>query len=283
MMARVVAVTALASLVAGVAPTRQWWPGAARPQRVARGMQGGGAAVQAPRAARERAVPFRVGETLSYEIAWASLLTAANATVTVREKRPSFDAVAWYIVAEGRPSALLAALYPLYYKADALVDTVTLLSQRGSLFSREGDRQRLREMRFDRGTRLLKYQVLGGEPLARLSGEDLAVPPTTQDPLTALFVMRAIPFDRTPTVTMPIAMNGRTQQYTITRVAREPVTSGLGTLPALKLMVKAGDEAAAEVRGVALWISDDERRLPLRLEAELPVGAFVLTLRDATR
>jgi hypothetical protein len=33
---------------------------------------------------------------------------------------------------------------------------------------------------------------------------------------------------------------------------------------------------------MAVWISADARRLPLKLQAELPVGAFVLTLSGAT-
>ena len=32
---------------------------------------------------------------------------------------------------------------------------------------------------------------------------------------------------------------------------------------------------------MAVWISDDARRLPVRIQAQLPVGSFVLTLKDA--
>jgi Protein of unknown function (DUF3108) len=198
--------------------------------------------------------------------------------VTVRDKRPSFDAVAYYVVAEGRPTALIAALYPVYYKADSLIDAATLLSQRGSLFSREGRRQRLREMRFDHRAGTMRYDVHGGEPLAPLSGSDTRIPPHAQDPLSAVFVLRALAFDRTPTVTMPIAMNGRTQLFTITRGPIETVTCGLGAIRATKFLATASDAAGADARDLAIWISDDARRLPVKLQAELEVGAFVLTL-----
>jgi hypothetical protein len=32
---------------------------------------------------------------------------------------------------------------------------------------------------------------------------------------------------------------------------------------------------------IVIWISDDARRLPVRVEAGLPVGEFVLLLRSA--
>jgi len=32
---------------------------------------------------------------------------------------------------------------------------------------------------------------------------------------------------------------------------------------------------------MAIWISNDARRYPLKMHAELPLGTFVLSLRDA--
>ena len=75
----------------------------------------------------ERAVPFKVGETLTYDVSWSSYLTAGTAVTTVKEKKPSYNSTAYYIVAEGRPTPLLSKLYTLYYKVDTLIDSYTLL------------------------------------------------------------------------------------------------------------------------------------------------------------
>ena len=105
----------------------------------------------APRPARvERAVPFHVGETLTYDVSWSTYLTAGTAVATVKEKKASFNSTAYYIVAEGRPTPLVAKLYSLYYKLDTLLDSYTLLPQRGSVYSEEGSRHRFRTTRFDR-------------------------------------------------------------------------------------------------------------------------------------
>jgi len=34
-------------------------------------------------------------------------------------------------------------------------------------------------------------------------------------------------------------------------------------------------------KNIATWISSDARRLPLKLQADLPVGSFILVLRTA--
>src|SRR5215471_1974525 len=77
----------------------------------------------------EASVPFRVGETLTYDVGWSSYLTAGTVIATVKEKKPSYDSTAYYIVIEGRPTPFLGRLYPVYYKLDALLDSSSLLSQ----------------------------------------------------------------------------------------------------------------------------------------------------------
>src|SRR4051794_19207189 len=106
-------------------------------------------AAKAPQHRIERPVPFKVGEALTYDVSWSSFVTAGTAVSTVKEKRPSFNSTAYYIVAEGRPTPLVAKLYTIYYKLDTLLDSYTLLPQRGSVYSEEGSRHRFKVSRFD--------------------------------------------------------------------------------------------------------------------------------------
>ena len=62
-----------------------------------------------------RALPFSVGESLTYDIAWAPFLTAGSATVSVSERGPDG---AYRMVAEGRPTALVEQLYRVFYRAE---------------------------------------------------------------------------------------------------------------------------------------------------------------------
>ena len=120
------------------------------------------AAPAAPQARRERPVPFHVGETLTYDVSWSSYLSAGTAVVSVKEKKPSFDSTAYYIVAEARPTPLLSKLYTLYYKLDTLLDAYTLLPQRGSVYSEEGKRHRFKTTRFDRRQQKVFFEYQSG-------------------------------------------------------------------------------------------------------------------------
>src|SRR3712207_423352 len=73
----------------------------------------------------DMAVPFRVGEVLTFDVAYSTYLVAGTATSTVVEKRAADNSTAYFIVAEGRPLPLIERIYALYYKMDTMLDSVS--------------------------------------------------------------------------------------------------------------------------------------------------------------
>jgi hypothetical protein len=245
----------------------------------ARPPQGAGQRAPAAAAARtERPVPFKVGETLQYDVSWSSYLTAGTATLSVREKKPSFGSVAYYVVAEGRPTGLVAALYHAYYKADTLLDVYTALPQRGSIYAEEGRHRTLRETRFDQGKRTARFEVTPGAGPRK----PIPLPGPTHDALSAVLAIRLLRLREGLSVTLPVSDSGRVLRVQATVRARQQLSTRLGQLMAWRIEpVIIGDKGELGARGLTLWISDDQQRLPLQIEAEMPVGRFVLTLRSA--
>jgi hypothetical protein len=233
-------------------------------------------ATKAAPAKIEADVPFTVGETLLYDVSWSNTVSAGTATLRVMEKRPSFNSVAYYIVAEAQPGSMLSRVYTLYYKADTLLDAYTLLPQRGSLFSREGKRQRMKITEFNQGTRKARFQM----QTASLMVKDLTVPADVQDALSAVYALRASPATTGDRLSLAVADNGRLYNVEFAIGARETVKAGSRSFPALRVTPTITDDKGQRVgRGTALWLSDDDRRVPVRLEMELAVGRFVLSLR----
>jgi hypothetical protein len=228
----------------------------------------------------ERQVPYKAGEVLAFDISWSDYLTAANATVTVRDKRSSFGSTAYYLVAEGQPVGLLAAIYSVYYKVDSLVDVSTLLPQRGSVFSQEGRHRRMQVTRFDQGQRRATYEMTTTTVYKR----ELRLTSPAHDPLSALFFLRTLTMRQGETTAMAVVNDGELFNVNVTIAGRETLETPLGRQSAWKLIPRvldsrgkpAGDE-------LAIWISDDSRRLPLRIDAKLEVGVFRLVLREARR
>ena len=233
----------------------------------------------APAAKAERAVPFRAGEVLTYDVSWSSYLTAGIVTMSVREKKASYGSTAYYMVAEGRPTPLLSKLYTLYYKADSLLDAYSLLPQRGSVFSDEGGRRRTKTTSFNQGARAATYEL----QTATLVKKPVTLAPFTQDALSVIYVLRAIPLKPGGSVSIPVTDSGKMYKVQVRVGNVEPVKTGIGTVNAYRITPTVTDMQGKpeSTRGLAIWISDDARRLPVRMQAEVAVGNFNLTLRDA--
>jgi hypothetical protein len=231
----------------------------------------------APTAQADRPVPFKVGETLTFDVSWTSFVSAGTATMSVKERRPAGPGrSAYYLVAEGKPSAVISKLYQLYYKAESMIDTRTLLPSSATTYSDEGGRKRFKTTTF-KGNGSVDYQIR----TSTTANSTIKAPAAAQDPLGAIYILRALPLKAGMTASIPIPIIDSGKAYTM-RVkvgSVEAVKSGLGTLPALKLSMTITDAAGkAEGGGFSLWLSDDARRLPLKLSAGLSVGSVQLTL-----
>lgn len=230
-----------------------------------------------PAAQADIPVPFKPGEALTYDVSWTTFLTAGQATLAVKERRPaSGGRAAYYLVAEGQPSSMLQKLYHLYYKAESMLDTRTLRPSMATVYSDENGRKRYKTSLF-RGNGQVDYEIR----TASTAKSSIKVETTAQDPLGAIYVLRAIPLKpgQAP-FTIPITDSGKAYRMRVSVGARESVKTGIGTLPAIKLTLAVTETngKAAEASNLTLWLSDDARRLPLKFMAGLAVGSFQLTL-----
>lgn len=228
--------------------------------------------------AREASVPFAVGETLTYDVSWSNFLTAGSAVTKVLSKRASFGATAWEVSAEGQPLPLIQRLYPVFYKMDALIDSTTLLSQWTGLYMDENGQKRQTSMRFNRPARKVQFEMTT-EPKAKV---DLNAPAGVQDGLTLLYTLRTRAFRAGDRFTIPVADDGSFYTVEGQVTGPESVRVRLGTMDAWTLNLSIVNEKREPVaKNVSVSISTDARHLPLRMQAELPIGKFVLSLREA--
>jgi hypothetical protein len=231
---------------------------------------------QAP--ARDAAVPFRVGETLMFDVSWSQFLTAGTATLQVLEKAAAQGASAYRLQADGRPIALVERFFPVYYKLEAMLDAVTLLSQRTTLYSEENGQKQTATTRFDRRAQRAFHEVQGEPPVK----EGIAMPPNTQDGLSAIYAARGRAFRAGERFTIPIADGGTVYSAEFVTSGPERVVVPFASLDAWKLDVTIRDaQRQPMTTETAAWISTDARRLPLKMQSNLPVGQFMLVLREA--
>jgi hypothetical protein len=229
---------------------------------------------------RDAAVPFKVGERLTYDVTWSTFLVAGTAYATVAGRQEGGTGPAYQIVADGRPVPLLQRLYNIYYKMESMLDTATLLPQRMSLYAEERTGKRLANTRFDRPKQKAFFELDdAGTPLK----SEFDVPAQVQDGLSAVYVLRAMNFKAGERISMPVTDDGNVYTVQADPVATEQVRVPLGTMEAWRVNVSVVDAAGQPaISDAAVWYSTDARRLPIKLQGKLPVGHFVLVLREIT-
>ena len=110
------------------------------------------------------------------------------------------------------------------------------------------------------------------------------IEPFSQDSLSALYYARTVPLTEVGTTfTFPVISEGKSWDAVCTFVRREVLSTPMGKVstvvirPEMKyqgILKKAGDSF--------LWLTDDDRRLPVRLEAKVRIGTVSARLKEVT-
>lgn len=220
-----------------------------------------------------QSVPFKVGEHLTFNVSWSGVFSAGHASMTVVGTRPAGGSTVWEVSAEGRTNALLYAVYPLEYKADSLIDTYDLLASKGTLWSREGRRDQMKVTTFDRRAGKAFFDV-DGDPARK----EIPLAAGATDALSAMYALRARPFRRGDRFTLPVLLNGNVLTIQITVEAREQINTAIGSVMAWRLVPLVLNRSDTTPHNMAAWVTDDARKLPVKMQVALPMGTFDLTL-----
>lgn len=105
--------------------------------------------------------------------------------------------------------------------------------------------------------------------------------PLSQDSLSALYYMRTLDLKTGARHVFPIMNHGKNLNAAITVIGREVLSTELGKIPAIKVRLDAEFQGIAKKSGDSfLWLSDDSRRLLLKLEAKVKLGTITALIQE---
>jgi len=207
-------------------------------------------------------LPFKVGEQLNYQIYLANVMeVAGTATYHVRARSRYFDREGLLIVLRAQTTNAMQRLFFANDQITSYVDPQTLLPFRSELDLTEG-RRRLNQIitiNQDHGTAVTD------------NGTRMEIPVGTHDILSCFYALRT--FNLTPPRRNAISLlvEGKTKTLFITALQRETIQLGTQQIPAIQVSLTTDDPDSDKFKFRG-WISDDSRRLPLRLTAMSPLG-----------
>jgi hypothetical protein len=224
-------------------------------------------------ASMEGSSPIRAGEIWDFSANVSKLSAVANLKLKVAEKRDFLGKSAWHLQAFAHTENPLRMVFELDDQFDSYSDVGSLVSMQYEMHLNE------RGQTVDSVQRLTasgREPAPGNAPAAR-------VLPGTRDPLGMMQYLRTVDWAKTPEVRGPVYDGHKLYEARARLVARgEAVTVPAGNFNTLKIDLRVF-ENGVEMKDAhfTLYISDNEARVPVLLEAVMPFATARVELVKA--
>jgi hypothetical protein len=208
------------------------------------------------------ALPFKVGEQLNYQVFLGNIpQPVGTATFQVRARSTYFGRDGLMFVVRAQTTNAAQRLFFANDQISSYVDPKTLLPFRTELNLIEG-RHRLNEI-------LSINQDHGSATTDK--GLKIEIPVGTHDYVSFFYLGRTFNLAPPRRNAVSILVNNKPKTLYITSIKRELIQLGSQSIPAIQISLTTDDPAPDKFL-LKAWISDDKRRLPLRLTATTELG-----------
>lgn len=219
--------------------------------------------------------PFRPGEKLSFVLKYG-VVPAGEATLEVHDMAEIHGIDAYHFVLTARTNSFVDFFYKVRDRIDSYADASMLHSLLYKKDQNEGRTKRNIKVDFDWTKNKSTYMSTGSKPKV------IDQKPWTFDPLSIFYYTRLLDLQKIEDLVHPVT-DGKKNMMGVLRVTgRETVTVPAGTYETLVL-----EPDLLKVEGVfskkpkaktKLWVTNDERRLLVRLASQATIGSFVAEL-----
>ncbi len=220
-------------------------------------------------------MPFEPGEKLTFNLRWG-VFSAGTAVLEVHPMKDIDGEEVHHFSLTVRTNAFVDRIYKVRDRIDAYAGGAMEGSTLYKKKQREGRHERDIVVTFDREGGYAQYSNFGKED------EPIEIEPRTFDPLSVFYAFRMMPIEENSRVELYVS-DGRTLQLGEGRVGgRETVRVPAGEFDAVLVEPDMRDVGGvfeeSDDATLRIWISDDERRIPVRLSSKVAVGSFYADL-----
>ena len=230
--------------------------------------------IQEQNPANDLELPFHPGEKLNFVLKWGKI-HAGEATLEVKPVNTVKGELAYHFVMTARTNSFV----DVFYKVRDKIEGFTALDMSRSLLykkkQREGGYKRHIAVEFDWDARQAQRTRIDKNK----KDPSIEIPHGTFDPLSALFFTRLAELQEGNTIERPVT-DGKKTVIGVVKVLKkerlkidgthydtyklQPSTAGIGGV------FKESDDAKLFV-----WVTADERRIPVKVQSKVLVGSFV--------
>jgi hypothetical protein len=221
-------------------------------------------------------VPFSLGERIEFSVDWG-LVNAGSSSLTVQDTVRLGGHLCWQIQSQARSNEVLGKLYPVKDRVVTFMDVKGLFSRGLHKNLSEGTYKKVRD-----------YSILPERGMVikrkdRQAVDTLAIRGHVQDVLSAFYWMRTQPLAVGKVLEVQAVDDLKAYRLAIKVLGRETVKLKSGTFDCFKVQPILLGEGLFKAKGeVIIWLSADERRIPVKMKSKIFIGAISATMTSYT-
>jgi hypothetical protein len=225
--------------------------------------------------------PLWIGEKLLFEITYFGM-AAGDFTAEISGLKMVDSHLVYKIEGHATSSSVFSLFYRLNDSIESYLDYNGIFSHRFHLILDESRQSRdaLELYDYDKLQTFYWNKWNHRDRGYSESKEYGEIQPLSQDSVSALYYVRTVPLPDGAVLTFPVISEGKSWECIVTVVRREMVDSPMGRVRAVVVKPETKFQGVLQKRGDSfIWFTDDDRRIPIRLEAKVKIGTVVGTLK----
>ena len=233
--------------------------------------------IQANATEAPQTLPFGPGEKVQYDVRW-QLYKAAKAVVRVCPFTSKKGKPAWHFELEIKSNKLIDKIFKVRDHIQGFVDQ-GFTGSVGYLYSGKGKKKKDIRVKFPGdGTAIYSNFKKKRDPID--------IPEDCFDPISAYFKMRSFNLTSGRTISFPITDGKKAFVQKGNILGREKITMKSGSYDTIVVEPYvthfSGVFKKSKDPTVRVWITDDDRKIPVRIRIKVVVGAIYFDLKSYT-
>lgn len=217
------------------------------------------------------------GERLVFSVEYG-IIKAGTATLSVTGPVDHEGLLAYTITAEANSNPAFSSFFEVRDINEALLDIVQLHSLTYMKSIEEGDFSSREEMYYDQETGFAYYPEEDDPDLA-----EMAIPPHALDVLSAFYYARIQDLEPGGNFSIDVHVDNDNYPMEVRVLERERIRTRAGSFDCIQLQpVLRGDGIFKQQGEIFIWVTDDERHMPVLMSASIIIGEITCMLEDYT-
>jgi hypothetical protein len=212
---------------------------------------------------------FSVGEHLVFDIAYG-VINAGTATMSIPDTQWVQGRPCYHVVTTAVSNKFFSSFFKVRDRAESFIDTEGIFPWKFEKHIREGKYRADRYVEYDQRNRRVIYNK-----------DTLAVSPYIQGVLSSFYYVRTVPLEVKKSFNIDNFGDGKIYPLKVLVHKKERVRVPAGTFDCIIVEPVLRSEGIFKHKGrMAIWLTDDERRMPVLMKSKVLVGSIDVRLRS---